>query len=458
MATQSPILSLPYIQDAQAQKHITHNESIRILDVIVQLSLADRTLKAPPLSPTPPLGTRYLIASPATNEWTGYEGYIATWTENSTWFFLKPNKGWIAFVENESKLIYFNGTNWNDLASVISGGGSTNPTPLVGINTTASNPNKLSIKSDSALFSHDDVTPGSGDIRLKINKSTINKTASFLFQDNWSGRAEIGLTGNDDLHLKVSPDGTNWKDAMIVNKSTGQADFPHTALTRNLLFNLYQDAGRFAGTPEPANIIAGNFVAPNYLSPYNNSTFTSHAKFIHNNSTFGGTAASLHTDVVDLVQKIKSTNAARRNGVEFWVMKITQGNGTSAALTNGSTTRYLSMLNRGAPLWPRSSWGFHIRCLATSVMINDTPDRDTYIDGIKQTSDIFITPTDGWKQVIYVGKADPTVHYEYNVSMYQIYMENSGAALMALPFLIPAELQINSGDIIGRVASLQAWR
>ena len=33
----SPNLNLPYIQAAQAQKHITHNEALRALDVLVQL-------------------------------------------------------------------------------------------------------------------------------------------------------------------------------------------------------------------------------------------------------------------------------------------------------------------------------------------------------------------------------------------------------------------------------------
>ena len=41
-------LLLPYILAAQAQKHITHNEALRILDGLVQLSVLDRDLTAPP--------------------------------------------------------------------------------------------------------------------------------------------------------------------------------------------------------------------------------------------------------------------------------------------------------------------------------------------------------------------------------------------------------------------------
>ena len=42
MSTVSPNLSLPYIQQNQAQKHVTHNEGMRLLDGVVQLSVLSR--------------------------------------------------------------------------------------------------------------------------------------------------------------------------------------------------------------------------------------------------------------------------------------------------------------------------------------------------------------------------------------------------------------------------------
>lgn len=39
MSNTSTHLSLPYLAPAQAQKHVTHNEGLRMLDVLVQLSL-----------------------------------------------------------------------------------------------------------------------------------------------------------------------------------------------------------------------------------------------------------------------------------------------------------------------------------------------------------------------------------------------------------------------------------
>ena len=41
-------LPLPYILASQAQKHVTHNEALRLLDTMVQLSVLDHTRTVPP--------------------------------------------------------------------------------------------------------------------------------------------------------------------------------------------------------------------------------------------------------------------------------------------------------------------------------------------------------------------------------------------------------------------------
>ena len=56
---------------------------------------------------------------------------------------------------------------------------------------------------------------------MKVNKNAATDTASFLFQTNFSGRAEMGTTGDDDFHFKVSPDGTAFTEAILINKTTG---------------------------------------------------------------------------------------------------------------------------------------------------------------------------------------------------------------------------------------------
>jgi len=74
-------LLMPYILAAQAQKHITHNEALRILDGLVQLSVLDRDLTAPP--GTPADGDRYVVASGATGDWAGWDLNIALWTDGA---------------------------------------------------------------------------------------------------------------------------------------------------------------------------------------------------------------------------------------------------------------------------------------------------------------------------------------------------------------------------------------
>ena len=48
MPDDTDILGLPLILPAQAQKHVTHNEALVALDVIVQLSVINRDQTVPP--------------------------------------------------------------------------------------------------------------------------------------------------------------------------------------------------------------------------------------------------------------------------------------------------------------------------------------------------------------------------------------------------------------------------
>lgn len=91
----------------------------------------------------------------------------------------------------------------------------------LGVNTAADGTNKLSVKSDGVLFSHDDVTPGTGDMRHIVNKAASSNTGALLFQTGFSGRAQVGLSGDDDIHIDVSPDGSTWHSALLVDKNTG---------------------------------------------------------------------------------------------------------------------------------------------------------------------------------------------------------------------------------------------
>jgi hypothetical protein len=128
--TDSPNLNLPYILAAQAQKHVTHNEAVRMLDAIVQLSVRDRDLAAPP--PAPADGDRHIVAAAASGAWTGKSGEIAAY-QDGAWAFYTPREGWTAWIADEDKLLAFNGSSWVDAGTFTS-------VPLLGINARRTRP------------------------------------------------------------------------------------------------------------------------------------------------------------------------------------------------------------------------------------------------------------------------------------------------------------------------------
>ncbi|MCB1485614.1 MAG: DUF2793 domain-containing protein [Hyphomicrobiaceae bacterium] len=209
-------LGLPYIMAAQAQKHVTHNEALRALDTIVQLTVEDRDLSAPPASPVE--GQCFIVAAGATGAWAGQEGLVAAY-QDAAWLFYPVRTGWRAWIVDESALFVWNGSSWQQ-ASVA----SLNPVALVGVNATADTTNRLAVASDATLFNH----AGAGH-QIKLNKATSGATASQLYQTGFSGRAEIGTTGDDDFHFKVSADGTTWREAIVIPAATGIPRLPAVA-------------------------------------------------------------------------------------------------------------------------------------------------------------------------------------------------------------------------------------
>lgn len=205
----TPILSLPYIQPSQAQKHVTHNEALRTLDFITQLAVISRVLTSPPGSPGN--GDRYVVATGATGAWAGQVANIAIWTDSS-WNFVTPLSGWMAHVLDEDQNVVFDSTSGNWLDSSAFPFAATQ----VGINATADATNRLSLSAPATLLNHE----GAGH-QLKLNKASTADTASMLYQDGFSGRAEIGLTGDDDFHFKVSADGSTWYEAITLDKDNG---------------------------------------------------------------------------------------------------------------------------------------------------------------------------------------------------------------------------------------------
>jgi hypothetical protein len=218
MTDTTPNLGLPELVASQAQKHVTHNEALRALDALVQLAVLDRDLAAPPGSPGE--GERWIVAASASGEWAGRSGDIAAW-QDSGWQFYAPQTGWLAYVVDEGALLAWTGSAWIDALSAIT---SLNNMTLLGVGTMADATTPLSAKLNNILcFAKTAAEGGDGDLRVKLSKEAAADTLSLLLQTNFSGRAEIGLTGDDNLHVKVSADGSSWTDALSFDRSSGMA-------------------------------------------------------------------------------------------------------------------------------------------------------------------------------------------------------------------------------------------
>ncbi len=109
-------LLLPYILASQAQKHVTHNEAIRLLDAMVQLSVLDRNRPVPPASPVD--GDRHIVASGATGLWAGWDLNVAFWVDG-VWMRLVPRPGWLAWIADEAVFVVWNGSTWDPVGEPV---------------------------------------------------------------------------------------------------------------------------------------------------------------------------------------------------------------------------------------------------------------------------------------------------------------------------------------------------
>lgn len=77
MATTSRI-RMPLLSAGQAQKEISHNEALLLLDALVHGTCAGQPTNAPPSEPE--VGLAYLCGEAPSGEWAGHAGEVACWT------------------------------------------------------------------------------------------------------------------------------------------------------------------------------------------------------------------------------------------------------------------------------------------------------------------------------------------------------------------------------------------
>lgn len=111
MSDQSSNLNLPFLQSAQAQKHVTVNESLLRLDALVQLAVASATTAAQPGSPTD--GQTYILPAGKTGAaWGGMVNQAIAYYRDGVWEEIAPREGFRAYVRDSGIIVAFTGAAW----------------------------------------------------------------------------------------------------------------------------------------------------------------------------------------------------------------------------------------------------------------------------------------------------------------------------------------------------------
>jgi hypothetical protein len=87
-------LALPLLVAEQAQKHVTHNEALRLIDALVQMRVVEQGLTTPPGSPSD--GDIYIPGSGATGAWSAWDFNLAHCLDGG-WRKIVPKVGWIVY-------------------------------------------------------------------------------------------------------------------------------------------------------------------------------------------------------------------------------------------------------------------------------------------------------------------------------------------------------------------------
>jgi hypothetical protein len=106
----TPRFAFPYIQTSQAQKEVTHNEALLMVDALMSLSLEDRHLSAPPVSPQN--GQVWFINGAGSGAWNGQSSKLAHYDSGQWYFYVVPD-GLRAWIKDEAGYFVYSGGSWS---------------------------------------------------------------------------------------------------------------------------------------------------------------------------------------------------------------------------------------------------------------------------------------------------------------------------------------------------------
>lgn len=105
----TPRFALPLLAIAQAQKEVTHNEALTLLDALVHAAVEAGPLAAPPASPGE--GSCWIAGAAPTGAWEGQGHAIALWSAGG-WRFIAPRPGMAVTRLTDGARLRFAGGAW----------------------------------------------------------------------------------------------------------------------------------------------------------------------------------------------------------------------------------------------------------------------------------------------------------------------------------------------------------
>ena len=106
---QTARFALPLLATAQAQKEVTHNEALALLDALVHAAIEDGPVATLPTSPV--AGQCWIVGSGASGAWAGQGDKLAIWTEGG-WRFAPPRSGMRLFRLSDGAWLRFHAGAW----------------------------------------------------------------------------------------------------------------------------------------------------------------------------------------------------------------------------------------------------------------------------------------------------------------------------------------------------------
>lgn len=109
MTDLTPRFALPLLHAGQAQKEMTHNEALLLLDLLLHAEVQAVGQNLPPEEPVQ--GQCWIVGTAPEGSWEGQEGRIAAWTD-SGWRSVRGCEGMLLWSRVDAQPVRRHGGRW----------------------------------------------------------------------------------------------------------------------------------------------------------------------------------------------------------------------------------------------------------------------------------------------------------------------------------------------------------